>query len=103
MQANTYLTALKPQEIVKHDPNFKELPASVKPLVEEGSKEFIVKGDGPCFLRTTAAHTAGDEKSGPELARDLNTHQSMYRPIYEQKISADFPLKITVGVQGQFK
>ena len=103
IHANTSLTTLKPQEVVSHDPNLKELPASVKPLVEEGSQEFVVKGDGPCFLRTTPAHIAGDEKNGPELARDLNTHQPMYRSYYEQKISADFPLKVTIGVQGQFK
>ena len=102
-QAFMQATVLKPQEIVRHDPNLKELPASVKPLVEEGSQEFVVKGDGPCFLRTTPAHIAGDEKNGPELARDLNTHQPMYRSYHEQKISADFPLKITIGVQGQFK
>ena len=31
------------------DPKFRELPTSVKALVEENSKEFVVKGDGPCF------------------------------------------------------
>ena len=38
-----------PPKIREHDPNIKELPKSVKHIVEEGSKEFIVKGDGPCF------------------------------------------------------
>ena len=90
-------------EVKEQDPNIKELPESVKFLVEEGSKEYVVKGDGPCFLRTTSAHILGDEKDGPKLARDLNTHKALYRKIYEEKISADFPLKVTIGVQGQFR
>ena len=56
-------------KIREQDTNIKELPESVKHMVEEGSKEFIVKGDGPCFLRTTAAHIMGDAHKGPELAR----------------------------------
>ena len=38
-----------------------------------------------------------------ELARDLNTHLAMYRHIYLPKIEADFPLTITIGVNGQEK
>ena len=62
---------------IKRDPRLQELPKSVKPLVEVGSEEYVVKGDGPCLLRTTAAHTMGDENEGPQLARDKNTHMSM--------------------------
>ena len=61
------------------------------------------KGDGPCLYRTAAAHTLGDEEEGPGLARDSNTHQSEYREYYEEKIAADFPLTITIGVKGEFK
>ena len=64
------------------DPNLRELPMAVKPFVEEASKEFVVKGDGPCLLRTTAAHVYGDEAEWPQIARDLNTHQADYRDIY---------------------
>ena len=71
--------------------------------MEEDSKEYVVKGDGPCFLRTAAAHTLGDENNGLGLSRDLNTHKSGYRNYYKDKISADFPLNITVGVKGEFK
>ena len=85
------------------DPNLRELPADVKPLVEKDSKEFIVTGDGPCLLRTTAAHMYGDEEEWPQLARDLNTHQALYRGYWEDKISADFPCTITVGVNGETK
>ena len=95
--------AVLSQKPENNDPNLRELPASVKPLVEEGSQEYLVKGDGPCFLRTTAAHVVGDQREGPQLARDLNTHQAEYRTIYEEKVSADFPLSITIGVQGQEK
>ena len=59
----------------------------------------MVTSDGTCLLRATA----GDEEEGPSLARYLNTHQSEYRDYYEQKVSADFPLTITVGVQGEKK
>ena len=71
--------------------------------MEENSKEFVVKGDGPCFLQTTAAHIFGDEDEGPQLARDLNTHQAEYRHIYEQKIIADFPMLVTIGISGETK
>ena len=91
------------QKAEKTDPNLRELPSSVKPLVEDGSQEYIVQGDGPCFLRTTAAHVMGDQRDGPQIARDLNTHQAEYRSIYQEKVSADFPLTITIGVQGQEK
>ena len=56
------------------DPKFRDLPNIIKPLVEEKSMEFFVKGDGPCFIRTTGAHIFGDEDEAPQLARDLNTH-----------------------------
>ena len=85
----------------KRDPRLRELPKSVKPLVEVGSEEYVVKGDGPCLLRTTAAHTMGDENEGPQLARDKNTHMSMYRNVYQEKNAADFPLTVTVGVNGE--
>ena len=87
----------------KSDPNLRELPENVKPLVEKGSMEYIVKGDGPCLLRTTAAHVVGDANEGPKLARDLNTHLADYRGVYEEKIAADFPLTVTVGVKGETK
>lgn len=85
------------------DPDIRALPICVGAIVEKKSKEYVVKGDGPCLLRATAAHIAGNEEEGPNLARDLNTHQSEYRDYYEQKVSADFPLTITVGVQGEKK
>ena len=87
----------------KQDPCPRELPDRVKPLVEINSKEFVVKGDGPCLLRTTAAHVFGDPDEGPQLARDLNTHQAEYRPHYEEKISADFPFTATIRVNGETK
>ena len=40
---------------------------------------------------------------GIQLARDLNTHQAEYREVYEEKISADFPLNITIGIGGETK
>ena len=76
---------------------------SVLPLVPKDSEEYVVRGDGPCLLRTTAAHTAGDEDEGPQIARNLNTHLSNYRYIYKEKISADFPLTIQIGVKGDTK
>ena len=85
------------------DPNLRNLPVSVKPLVEADSQEYVVKGDGPCFARTTAAHVYGDEDKGIELAMDLNTHLAEYRDYYEMKISADFSLKVTIGVKGESK
>ena len=83
------------------DPNLRKLPFSIQSIVEEGSEEYIVKGDGPCLLRTTAAHIYGDENEGPQLARDLNTHLSNNRDYNEEKISADFPLTVTVGINGE--
>ena len=93
-----------PEVVVnQQDPALRELPLCVKPLVEENSKEFLVKGDGPCFLRTTAAHLYGDEEEWAQLARDLNTHQAEYRETYTEKISADFPVTVQVGVNGETK
>ena len=96
---------VKKQEHVqkKRDPNLRELPEIVKPLVKKGSEEYIVKGDGSCMVRTTAANITGDEDNGPQLGRDLNTHLSNYREVYKEKISADFPLTITIGVKGETK
>ena len=85
----------------KRDPNLRALPSSVKAIVEEGSEEYVVRGDGPCLLRTAGAHLFGDENEGPQMARDLNTHLSYGRDYYEEKISADFPLTVTVGVNGE--
>ena len=92
----------KPSE-KKRDPKIRELPEIVKPLVEKDSEEYMVKGDGMCLISTTAVHIAGDENEAKQLARDLNTHLSNYRPIYAEKISADFPLTVTKGVQGEYK
>ena len=75
----------------------RDLPTSVQAIVEENSREFVVKGDGPCLLRVTAAHISGDEEEGPQLARDLNTHQSEYRQYYKAKIVDEFPQTITLG------
>ena len=72
-------------------------------MVEANSQEYVVKGDGPCFCRTTAAHVYGDEEKGIELARDLNTHMALNRDYYVNKISADFPLEITIGISGENK
>ena len=85
------------------DPNLRELPEAVMSLVEKGSLEYVVTGDGPCLLRTTAAHTEGGEEGGPQLGRDLNTHQGMYRDEYIEKIRHLFPLEITIGVNGESK
>ena len=54
-------------------------------------------------FKTTAAHIVGDEKFGPQIARNLNTHELEHRKYYKEKISADFPLTITIGVQGHYK
>ena len=85
------------------DPNLRELPDLIKTLVEEKSEEYVVKGDGPCLLRTAASHMEGDEEKGPIMARDLNTHLSEYRPFYQDKIGADFPMEVTIGVNGESK
>ena len=63
----------------------------------------MVKGDGLCLLRTTAMHVMGDENEGPQLARDLDTHLSANRGYYEDKLSADFPLTVTIGIRGETK
>ena len=55
------------------------------------------------MLRTTAAHMCGDKEEWLQLARDLNTHQALYRSYWEDKISADFSCTITVGVNGETK
>ena len=47
---------------------------ALMPLVPKGSEEYVVRGDGPCLLRKTAAHMAGNEDEGLQLKRDLNTH-----------------------------
>ena len=73
------------KSMVNRDPNLRELPNSVKALVEEESEEYVVKGDGSCLLRTAASHVLGDEDQGPQMARDLNSHLSNYRPVYEEK------------------
>ena len=69
--------------------------------MEAKSEEYVVKGDGPCLLRTTAAHTEGDEERGPSMGRDLNTHLSEYRLVYQDKIAAYFPMEVTIGVNGE--
>ena len=86
----------------KRDPNLRELPVSVKSLVEDKSEEYVVKGDGPCLLRTAAAHIEGNEDNGPIMGRNLNTHLSEYRPYYKDKIG-DFPIEVTIGVNGESK
>ena len=55
------------------------------------------------FLRTTSAHIDGDQNNWPQYARDLNTHQALYRNYYIEKISADFPLTVTIIVKGEVK
>ena len=67
----------------------------MKPYVGKGSEEYVVKGDGPCLHRTTAAHITGDEEDGPQKARNLNKHLSNYTPWYKEKICGNFPLTIT--------
>ena len=92
------------EEIVEKDPNLRDLPAEVKEIVGNERKEYMVKGDGPCLLRTTAAHTEGDEDKGIEWARNLNTHEALYRDYYNEKLSSnDFPMIVTVGVKGETK
>ena len=81
----------------KRDPKIRELPEIVKPLVEKDSEEYMVKGDGMCLISTTAVHIAGDENEAKQVARDIITHLSNYRPIYAEKINADFPLTVTIG------
>ena len=68
--------------------------------MEEKSEEYVVKGDGPCLLRTTAAHIFGDENEGVNMARNLNKHQSNNRKYYMDKIGADFPLTVKLGSGG---
>ena len=87
----------------KKDPNIKELPDIVKQVLEEESWEYVVKGDGPCLIRTTAAHTVGDQDHFEQLARDLNTHEADYRDEYMEKIKADFPMEVTIGIKGESK
>ena len=85
------------------DPNIKELPDIVKHVLNEESFEYIVTGDGPCLIRTTAAHTKGDQDEFEQLARDLNTHEARYRNKYMKLIEADFLMKVTIGVKGETK
>ena len=86
------------------DPNLRSLPVEVKKVIGEDRMEYVVKGDGPCLLRTTAAHLEGDEDKGIELARDLNTHQALNREVYKDKLSSsDFPMTVTIGVKGKTK
>ena len=87
----------------KQDPNLRELPDIVKPLVNKNNEDYVVKGDGPCLLRTVSAHISGDEHEGLQYARNLNTHLATYRPYYKEKISADFPLLVTTSVKGETK
>ena len=95
---------IKENENVKTDPNLRDLPVEVKQIIGDDSKEYMVKGDGPCLLRTTAAHIEGDEDKGIELARDLNTHQALNREWYKEKLSSkDFPMTVTIGVKGEIK
>ena len=89
--------------VTKRDPNIRELPDIVKPLVNKNDEEYVVKGDGPCLLRTVAAHISGYEHEGLQYARNLNTHLATYRPYYKEKISADFPLLVTISVKGETK
>ena len=76
----------------------------MKKVIGEDRMEYVVKGDGPCLLRTTAAHLEGDEYKGIELARDLNTHLALNREVYKDKLSSsDFPMTVTIGVKGKTK
>ena len=47
------------KDLKNKDPNIKELPEIVKPLVKEESVEYVVVGDGPCLIRTASAHITG--------------------------------------------
>ena len=85
------------------DSNIKELPEIVKNLIEEPSFEYVITGDGPCLIRTTAAHIKGDQDDFVQLARDLNTHEAEYREKYVKLIEADFPMTVTIGVNGETK
>ena len=85
----------------KRKPITRDLPTSVRDIVEEKSREYVVIGDGSCLLRATAVHTKGDETKGPQLAIELNTHQSMYREYYGGKI--EFPRTITFGPEEKTK
>ena len=54
--------------------NLRKLPEIVKPLVDEGIEEYTFKGDRLCFLRKTGANVVGDQRYGPQIANDTNTH-----------------------------
>ena len=70
-------------------------------MVEDKSEEYVVKGDGPCLLRTTAAHNYGNENEGVNMAQMLNKHQSNYKDHYKEKISVDFPMTVKLGRGGE--
>ena len=94
----------KKDNLVEKDPNLRSLPDEVKKILGDDNREYIVKGDGPCLLRTTAAHIEGDEDKGIEMARNLNTHLALNRELYKEKLSSiDFPMEVTIGVKGQTK
>ena len=60
------------------DSNIVELPKQVVSLVNVGSKENGVPGEGHCLIGTTALYTAGDVETTVEVARNVNTHLAIY-------------------------
>ena len=94
---------LEPNRSSTDDPSVKDLPEAVKSIVNEGSKEVIRTGNGSCLIGTTAVHIAGDEDFTPECASNLNKHLSKHRNYCLNKISADFPLTVKIGINGDTK
>ena len=90
-------------DLKNKDPCIRELPDIVQQLLEEKSFEYVVTGDGPCLIRTSAAHTNLDQEEFVQQARDLNTHEAEYRKEYIKIIEADFPIEVTNGVNGETK
>ena len=85
------------------DPRVKELPESVKEMVDEGSKEVESTGNGSCLIGTTALHITGDEEQNQLIASDTNTHIAFNREYYLDKIAADFPITVKIGTNGRTK
>ena len=84
-------------------PNLRELPDKVKPMVGKSSQEYVVSGDGPCLLRTTAANLFGDHEGGPHLARDLkNTRQNTDLDMRKKYVSTS-PFIATIGIDRETK
>ena len=85
------------------DPMVKEVPNQIKKLVSDGSKEAIAPGNGTCLIGAPSIHLQGDIDQTIQISRDLNTFIGTYRGWFMDKIEANFPITLTIGVNGETK